>query len=188
MKYIVAYAKFWWVSSHLSEHFWWFRNMDFFPFVSNFQNPQKYQEKCSGKMNIALPFAWRNVSNQSVTVVVEYLRGISTEVLLPPVFYRKGREVQSTHSLANQELGGKPFCVQLPVRAGRMMHLDSWNERHFWDLAFGEAQEAGRCLPGFVRQGMMDLWSGGHIQRILSLILERDGTRAWKTSVYHFQL
>lgn len=41
----------------------------------------------------------KSVSNKSMATVVVYLRGI-----------------QSTHSLANQELVGKPCCIQLPVQ------------------------------------------------------------------------
>ena len=78
-----------------------------------------------GKLIFPYIFAGRNVSNQSMTMVVGYLRGISVEVLLPPIFYRKGREVRRTHSLGNQELVGKLCCIQLPVHAGRMKHLSS---------------------------------------------------------------
>lgn len=188
MKYIVGYANFWWVSFHLSKHFGWFRNVDFFPFVSNFQNAQNIKRNAVGKLLFPYIFAWRNVSNQSMTMLVEYVTGISMEVLLLPIFYRKGREVQSTHSLANQELVGKPCCIQLPAHAGRMTHLSSWNERCFWDLSFGEAQEGGRCLPGFVQRVMMDSWSRQYNQWVLSLIPEQDGTRAQKASVYPFHL
>lgn len=69
-----------------------------------------------------------------------------------------------------------------------VMHLSSWNERDFWDLSFGEAHEGGRCLPGFVRWGMMDSRPRKLIQGVLSLLLEQDGMKAQKSSVYPFHL
>lgn len=74
-----------------------------------------YQEKCSEK-KLLFPyiFAWRNVANQSMTTWLLNVSEESSGSIVTLQILQTGK----FKALANQELVGKPCCIQLPAHAG----------------------------------------------------------------------